>query len=90
MLKEAQGSYVAKFDSPFTAWLYDNSDRTIDQESGDVAAPTGWFARCGRNLLVEDERGFVGRLRYRTVEGADEAFNELESEYIDWAGDDDV
>lgn len=58
-----------------------------DGESGDVEAPTGWFARFGKRLLHHDEQGFVEVVRYASASDATAAFGMLEDEYDIWADD---
>ena len=58
-----------------------------DDESGDVEAPTGWFARFGKRLLHHDEQGFVEVVRYASVGDATAAFEMLEDQYDIWADD---
>ena len=58
-----------------------------DDESGDVEAPTGWFARFGKRLLRADEFGFVEVERFASIADAIAAFSMLEAEYDIWADD---
>jgi hypothetical protein len=59
-----------------------------DGESGDVEAPTGWFARFGKRLLHHDEQGFVEVVRYASADDATTAFEMLQDEYDVWADED--
>lgn len=60
---------------------------SCDDESGDVEAPTGWFARFGKRLLRADEFGFVEVERFASIADAIAAFSMLEAEYDIWADD---
>lgn len=60
-----------------------------DRDSGDMEAPTGWFAQFGKRLLRHDDRGFVWVERFDTKEQADLFYDALDAEYAEWADDDD-
>lgn len=84
MYAEAKESYVHKFDSPFTAWLYDQSGNgCLDDETGSVEW-SGWYGRMGRRVLVEDSQGFVSSTRFATETAAQECLDAISAEYAEW------
>jgi hypothetical protein len=52
-------SYVAKFEDPFTAFLYQVSLDGCDNETGSVDDLGYWIGQLGRYVLVEDSNGAV-------------------------------
>jgi hypothetical protein len=74
---------------PFAEYLWNVSlHATPDEESGDVEASCGWFARIGRHILRSDSQGFVWRESYPSVGEAMAQFSELSSEYHEWDDED--
>jgi hypothetical protein len=86
--------YTGRFEglSPFHAYIVDHINELAAETSGDVEAPTGWFAYvegAGRSWLVmTDDRGFWYVFE-ESAYGAMLAFNGLDSEYGDWQLDND-
>jgi hypothetical protein len=72
------------------AYLYELSldGSMADDESGNVEAPTGWFARFGKRILTEDSQGFVDVTRLANEQAALAAFDELMDEYVKWDSQD--
>jgi hypothetical protein len=71
-----------------TEYLHQLSlDSGWDESSGNVDAPTGWFARFGRRMLFEDSQGFVESGRWPTEREATEVFEALNARYSEWEGD---
>jgi hypothetical protein len=60
-----------------------------DAESGDVQAPTGWFALFGRRILRHDNYGFVGTETYPDPMAAAAAYDLLDVEYAYWGDEGD-
>jgi hypothetical protein len=64
MRKEIAETYSHKFDSPFTAWLYQVSLDGCDDEFGDVDSPLGcWVGRLGKHILIAAESGYCYSIR---------------------------
>jgi hypothetical protein len=83
MYQEARDSYISKFDSPFTAWLWDRTlDGGADAETGD-ADTFGWYGLMGRNILCQVSTGYVMRERFASATAAREYFDKLETEYCE-------
>lgn len=75
MLKEARESYSAKYETPFTAWLYAQSLSGCDEETGSVDELGAWFGLMGRYVIVEDSSGAVWLHRLdKSDRGSAEAF----------------
>jgi hypothetical protein len=86
MFREYRDSYSTKFDSPFTAYLWDLSlSGGSDEESGESDSPTGWFARLGRNIITSYSSGAVYRERFATVDDAVGMFASLDADYSRWS-----
>jgi hypothetical protein len=50
-------SYIAKYEGPFAAYLFQLSLDGCDDELGSVDEIGYWFGRLGRYVLVEDSNG---------------------------------
>jgi hypothetical protein len=86
MYQEARDSYSHKFDSPFTAWLWDVSMTGCDAETGDTDT-FGWYGLMGRNILCQQSTGYVYRARYASVAEARVEMAILEDRYCEECGD---
>ena len=72
-----------------SAALYEQTLHGVDQTSGDVASPTGWFAitpdAYGTWYLVKlDTLGFSHAYACRDEAQAQEAFDTLDMAYSEW------
>lgn len=76
----------SKYDSPRSLWI-DTND-LYDEGDGDVQAPTGWFGRYDREIILEDNYGFVTSVEYDDKAGAEFAFQELSVAFGLWLDDD--
>lgn len=76
--------------SAFEAFLVENVDTVADETSGDVEAPTGWFARCGRYVVSTDSQGFWYADRYTTRALAAAAFTRADAQFSAWFDQDDI
>lgn len=56
-------TYSHRFDSPFTAWLYQVSMDGCDDEFGTIDEFGYWVGRLGRHVIIEDSQGFVYSMR---------------------------
>ena len=67
MFTAIKESYVTKFDSPITAymWYRMNEGMTPDEEASDEECGV---ARFGKRIIDWDEQGFVSNSRYQTEE----------------------
>lgn len=89
MLKELQETYVYKFDSPMTAYLYYRcNEGWCDEETGSVEWEA-WYGRIGRRIVWEDDRGFVGSSRYATESEAVGTMELIAADYAEWDNQDD-
>lgn len=71
-------------------WVKSLDGSTADDESGSIEAPCGWFARFGKWLLTEDDRGFVSAWKADSAAAAVDEFDALMTEYVAWdRGDED-
>lgn len=74
-----------KYADAFTEFLSElHMNGGADEASGDVIAPTGWFARLGRHILYEDDHGFVSRERFNSIDAAKRHYVSLENEFFEW------
>jgi hypothetical protein len=83
MRQEIKATYVSKFDSPITAYIY---DRVIMNGLEDEQADDGFgwsVARVGKRVVYEHSTGFVGSIRFRTVAEAEAAFAEDAAQIAD-------
>lgn len=70
---------------PMAEYLHRLSlDSSYDDASGDVEAPTGWFARFGKRILRSDSQGFVWCEKYDTETAAEAMFAALDHYYGIW------
>jgi hypothetical protein len=82
MYQQYKDSYITKYQSPFTAYL---ADQHADEDAGDIESPFGWFARLGRYILTEDDRGFLSHQRFASVDEAQGVFEAMAIEFYAWA-----
>jgi hypothetical protein len=62
----------------------------MDESSGDVEAPTGWFALYGRHMLYADSQGFISSERFESEEQARQHFELLNTRYSEWDDTSDI
>ena len=88
---DPRGYRSSKFgNDPMTEYIYGISlDQSCGESDGEAEAPTGWFARIGRQMIGENGQSFVARERFATVELAQARFAEMADDYSAWLGDDD-
>ncbi|MGZ4518831.1 MAG: hypothetical protein ACXVGB_00235 [Mycobacteriaceae bacterium] len=85
MLSDYTTDHPGKFERVPAIVRYIHEHDAFDQESGDVQAPTGWFARAGRWVIGEDERGAVDAVRFATRAEAQDLFESLDLMFGEWA-----
>lgn len=64
------------------AWMVDGG--YVDEQSGNVDAPGGHFARIDRWLVVTDHVGFIHVTEFLDPAGAVLRYSERETEYAEW------
>lgn len=77
-----QCTSISKYDSKIAEYI--DTHQAYDFTDGNVEAPTGWFGLAGRNVIVEDERGFVSTHKFATRIAARTAFDDRTDEYSMW------
>lgn len=89
-LREQYDTSHGKYDRPFTAYLFErvilngfSDESDSDEGSGD------WIYRVGRRIVTGDDRGFIGSLRFDTVEQAKRQFTAITDTYYDEQDDED-
>lgn len=82
MLTEITESYITKYSCPMVAYI---ANGHFNEESGDVESSTGWFARAGKWVIVENSQGFVDGEKFATIAGAKAWFAVLDTEFVNWA-----
>jgi hypothetical protein len=82
--------FWGKYNCPMAVYLYEYTTMSGEGEySGTVDSPTGWFARAGRWILREDDRGFVSAAKYDDYQDSQTEYDYLVSEYDKWENEDD-
>lgn len=84
----ATDPYRHKFADAMSEYLHQLSlDSGWDDASGNVDAPTGWFARFGKRILHEDSQGFVWQALHDTECDAIAHYDALSDAYNRWDTD---
>ena len=68
-------------------YLWYHSGDGCDAESGNVDAPTGWFARMGKWIIQKDGDGNGWENKYADEHAALVVFNDLDDQYVTWTMD---
>ena len=80
--------YRRKFADAMSEYLHQLSlDSGWDEASGNVDAPTGWFARFGKRILHEDSQGFVWTENFTDEAACIAQYDLLATEYDTWDSD---
>ena len=82
MYREYRDTYVAKYDSPMTAYLSDlANDGGEDEGGGDAIDWHYYVSRVGRRIVMTESSGFVSSWRCASEDAASAEFAEF---LADW------
>ena len=81
MRQKYADSYIAKFESPFTAFLYEITLNGFTDDETYLEGWGEWAGRIGRRTVHETSHGAVSHITHETEDAAQQVISDLRDQW---------